>query len=71
MRKWWPLALLGLSGLGMILFSERKAVGPFGESLVNDGDDVADVRALIDRSMSVRQSETAATATLSLCPPKY
>ena len=48
MRKWWPLALLGLSGLGMILFSERKAVGPFGESLVDDGDDVADFEAAVD-----------------------
>lgn len=23
MRKWWPLALLGLGSLGVLLFSER------------------------------------------------
>ncbi len=55
MKKWWPLALLGLSGLGMILFSERKAVGPFGESLLDDGDDVADFEAAVEDELDRMQ----------------
>lgn len=65
MKRWWPLALLGLGSLGVLLFSERKAVGPFGESLDGEGDNVSDFEDTVEHELD-RIQATLKQVTRSL-----